>query len=64
MVAGFLLAFAIARGVASLMFGVEPNDPRVFAAAGAFLAAVSVAAMLVPARRASAVDPLEALRWE
>ena len=44
--------------------GVEPTDVRVFAAVGLFLAAVAVAAMVVPANRAATVHPLEALRTE
>jgi putative ABC transport system permease protein len=64
MVAGFALAYVLATGISSLLFGVDPTDPRVFAAVGGFLALVALAAILVPARRAVAVDPLEALRTE
>jgi predicted permease len=64
MAAGFLLAFILANGISSLLFGVDPTDPRVFAAVGGFLALVALTAILVPARRAASVDPLEALRTE
>ncbi len=64
MVAGFGLAWVLANGIGSLLFGVRPTDPRVYAAVGGFLALVALAAILVPARRAAAVDPLEALRTE
>jgi putative ABC transport system permease protein len=64
MVAGFVLAAFLANGIGSLLFGVEPTDPTVFAAVGGFLALVALAAILVPARRAASVDPLEALRTE
>jgi predicted permease len=61
---GLGLAFLIARGVSSLLFGVRPDDVRVFGAVGLFLAAVAVAAAVIPAGRAAATDPLEALRSE
>jgi len=57
-------ALAVTRLAESLLFGVEPNDPLSIALAAAFLLAVGVAAALIPARRASAIDPLHALRHE
>jgi ABC-type antimicrobial peptide transport system permease subunit len=62
--AGAMAALAIGRSVASLLFQVSPHDPVAFIAAGAVLLLVSVVACLVPARRATRVDPTEALRCE
>ncbi len=59
--AGALLAV---RAVASLLFGVDPTDPRVFLLTIALLAAVSAIANYVPTRRATAVSPLSAMRPE
>jgi predicted permease len=59
------IAAAWATGVArSVLFGVTPSDPRVFAAAALVLSAVALAAGWLPARAASRVDPLVALRHE
>ena len=63
----------ILRGVASIMlsqflsgllFEIEPTDPVTFLAVGAVLAAVALLAAFVPARRATRVDPIDALRAE
>lgn len=60
--AGLGLAFVAARLVATLLFGVRVTDPLVFVAATAIVTIVAVAATLVPARRALAVDPAVSLR--
>jgi putative ABC transport system permease protein len=61
---GFAGAFVATRTLASLLFEVKPGDPAVFAAVAALLAAVAIAAGLIPARRATRVDPVVALRYE
>ena len=48
----------------SLAFGIAPTDPRVLSASAVLLALVAVAATIVPARRATRVDPALALREE
>jgi ABC-type antimicrobial peptide transport system permease subunit len=63
-VLGAALALAAGRLVASLLYGVSPRDPAVLAAVAGTLVAAAVVASLVPAWRASRVDPVEALRTE
>jgi putative ABC transport system permease protein len=62
--AGVVLALGLTRSLANLLFGVAPSDPAVFVGVPAMLFVASLAATLVPARRASRVDPLVALRTE
>jgi len=47
-----------------MLFGLSPGDPVSFALATAAIAVVAIAASLIPARRASTVDPMIALRYE
>jgi len=61
---GLPLALVSAKLLRSILFGVEPRDPAVFAAAIAGIAVVSLAASLIPALRAASVDPMVALREE
>jgi ABC-type antimicrobial peptide transport system permease subunit len=60
--AGVLAALALGRALESLVFGVSVWDPATYAAVCAALAAVALVACLLPARRASRVDPIVALR--
>ena len=61
---GIGVAMAITRVLSSLLFGVGPLDPITYVAVSAGLAAVALLATYVPARRASRVDPVVALRAE
>jgi putative ABC transport system permease protein len=61
---GLAGAFATTRVLKSLLFGVHPFDLATFSAVGLVLAAVAIVASYVPARRASLVDPMVALRHE
>jgi putative ABC transport system permease protein len=55
---------AMSTAIGSLLNGVNPRDPAVDAAAMAVLFTVTLVAVYLPARRASRVEPLEALRCE
>jgi predicted permease len=63
-VIGIAAAFGVSQVLASLLFGVTPRDPMVFVSVPLILAAVALAAVWLPARRASRVDPIVALRYE
>jgi putative ABC transport system permease protein len=63
-VVGLASAFGLARVLQSLLFGVQARDPIVFVAVPLVLSAVALLAVWIPARRASRVDPLVALRYE
>jgi putative ABC transport system permease protein len=62
--AGLLMAFGLARGEASLLYGVRPDDPLVFAAITTLIIGVAMLASWFPARRAARIDPMVALRDE
>jgi putative ABC transport system permease protein len=61
---GLAGAVLVGRGLSTLLYTVAPADPTTFAATAAGLFAVALAATIVPARRATRVDPLTALRAE
>jgi predicted permease len=62
--AGALAAFVLGRYLASLLFEISPRDPLAFSIAAGVLLLVAAAACLAPARRATRVNPVEALRFE
>lgn len=61
---GVAMAVVLARGIASLLVGVHPNDPAVFGTIIVSIAAIALLSSWIPARRAAGVDPMEALRDE
>jgi putative ABC transport system permease protein len=63
-VIGLAGAFAATRVLSALLFGVKATDAATFASVAIVLAAVAVIAILIPAHRATRVDPVEALRWQ
>ncbi len=61
---GGAAAYELTRLLGALLFGVKSTDPWIYGVVGAILAGVSTIAVLVPARRATKIDPILALRHE
>jgi putative ABC transport system permease protein len=64
MVVGIAASLALGKLISSLLFHVEPSDPATFFTVSLLLPAIILLACYVPARRASRVDPIVALRYE
>jgi ABC-type antimicrobial peptide transport system permease subunit len=61
---GTVAAFALARVISALLFGVKPWDPAVFVTVPVLLTVIALLAVVIPAIRATQVDPIAALRYE
>jgi predicted permease len=64
LLAGLLLAFGVTRLIANMLFGVTPTDPLAFSVTSALLALVAFGATLIPALRATSVNPIIAIRTD
>jgi putative ABC transport system permease protein len=64
LILGLIVAFAAMRFLSSLLFGVSAHDPLTFGGVALILAVAAVLACYIPARRATKVDPIIALRYE
>jgi putative ABC transport system permease protein len=63
-IVGAALALGLARLISTFLFGVKSSDPVTYGAVALALAAVALLACYIPARRATKVDPMVALRYE
>jgi ABC-type antimicrobial peptide transport system permease subunit len=61
---GLGAAIGVTRLMSALLFGVSPVDAATFGTVGMALGVIALLASYIPARRASSVDPIQALRWE
>jgi predicted permease len=61
---GLVIAFGLSRFIANMLFNMKPADPLTFSGVALLLAAVALVACYLPARRATRIDPVIALRYE
>jgi putative ABC transport system permease protein len=61
---GIAAALALTRLMSGMLFGVTPSDPLTFLTVSALLVGIALLACYIPARRATRVDPVVALRYE
>jgi ABC-type antimicrobial peptide transport system permease subunit len=61
---GVIASLALTRVLSSLLFGVSAGDPITIVSVSALLATIAIVAAYIPARRATEVDPITALRYE
>ena len=61
---GLALAALLSQGLGILLFGVKPWDPAIFAAVILTLTVAGLVACIIPARRATRIDPVQALRYD
>ena len=61
---GLVAAFGLSRFLGSMLYGISPTDPVTLAGISIFMLLVVLAACYIPARRATRIDPMTALRFE